>query len=282
MREPRVELLAAFDGALDGFAPLDEGEVLPAAFDGALAGFAPLHEGGLLSSPFDSALVGFAPLDDASPVAPPDVACPVCGADMPLDSLLQHLPEQHPEAYATAAPPTPPTSVTCPECDQAMDIGEMLAHLHMYHPLLYMVWFNVFAGPPLPVADWPLLPAETPPPEDDYEALLALCESMGDHEVGVADVDAISALLPDGAPERDETCRICLERMAQAPARQLARCGHAFCAGCIETWLARRKRCPLCNQDVEEPAEDQMPPLTSESSDGDDAWGLAMADVDSP
>lgn len=62
----------------------------------------------------------------------------------------------------------------------------------------------------------------------------------------------------------DEVCAICLDNFAETDAKaapeaslsEIRRCGHVFCETCIHHWLSDHRTCPLCNQDVTEPAPD--------------------------
>lgn len=54
-------------------------------------------------------------------------------------------------------------------------------------------------------------------------------------------------------PRRDIECAICLDPLhkAQEGVRSMRVCKHQYCGGCIEQWLSKNKRCPLCNQDCD-------------------------------
>jgi len=50
-----------------------------------------------------------------------------------------------------------------------------------------------------------------------------------------------------------DACCICLEEFTDTmPLREIIRCKHVFCAGCITAWLERRPTCPLCTLNVTE------------------------------
>ena len=46
-------------------------------------------------------------------------------------------------------------------------------------------------------------------------------------------------------------CAVCLEAFrAGDRCRVLPRCGHGFHAGCVDSWLCKSRRCPVCRADV--------------------------------
>lgn len=87
---------------------------------------------------------------------------------------------------------------------------------------------------------------------NDYERNIRLAEHLGVVEVGIDNIDSVSQLI-DKKDLTDETCTICLEAMSdkEEAIRKLA-CGHLYCNSCITEWLAKSKKCPVCNIDLEE------------------------------
>ena len=88
------------------------------------------------------------------------------------------------------------------------------------------------------------------PPTPSYEQLTLLCEEMGDHPVGVNDIDAVApiVLAPTDPTMR---CTICLETMDILPRiRKITRCRHEFCDPCIRRWFREHHTCPICKDDV--------------------------------
>jgi hypothetical protein len=54
-----------------------------------------------------------------------------------------------------------------------------------------------------------------------------------------------------GSQCNGEECSICLSVVAQDDAgRRLPACGHVFHQACIDLWLLRQSKCPLCKTDV--------------------------------
>lgn len=50
--------------------------------------------------------------------------------------------------------------------------------------------------------------------------------------------------------DRDQVCPICLNNIYQRNARTLHVCKHTFCDKCIHTWVAYKKECPVCKQNL--------------------------------
>ena len=93
---------------------------------------------------------------------------------------------------------------------------------------------------------------------DNYEANLRLAERIGVVEVGVNNVDSVSTIIPRHEVSADDICAICLDNMNEtlnksndAHVRKLI-CGHKYCDECILQWLAKSKKCPVCNIDLDD------------------------------
>ena len=53
------------------------------------------------------------------------------------------------------------------------------------------------------------------------------------------------------AEDDDDVCAVCLCELSEGErVRRLPKCSHAFHVACIDTWLERRAKCPLCVQTV--------------------------------
>ena len=94
----------------------------------------------------------------------------------------------------------------------------------------------------------------------DYDANMELIERIGKVEIGVNDVNKVSRVLKTDAlnPKVFDKacCPICQDDLAGAcvaetKLRKLF-CNHVYCAPCIEKWLKKNKKCPVCMKDVME------------------------------
>jgi hypothetical protein len=95
-----------------------------------------------------------------------------------------------------------------------------------------------------------------------YEALLSICEEIGDHPTGVKDIDQVAPLMDKNETVLEGTCPICLDVLAdivqERPVRQLRKihvCKHVFCSPCLEQWFEAKRWCPLCKTEAEVKAE---------------------------
>lgn len=88
------------------------------------------------------------------------------------------------------------------------------------------------------------------PPTPSYEQLLLLCETIGNHPVGVHDVNAVAPIV--SAPTDPTTrCTICLESMADlSNIRKITKCRHEFCDPCLRRWFYDHHTCPVCKDDI--------------------------------
>lgn len=81
-------------------------------------------------------------------------------------------------------------------------------------------------------------------------------------------INVIAPLIDN--PRKDTECAICLDPLhkAQEGVRSMRVCKHQYCGGCIEQWLSRNKRCPLCNQDCDMIPIDEI----NEIESGEATW----------
>lgn len=63
----------------------------------------------------------------------------------------------------------------------------------------------------------------------------------------------------DADGEDGNTCTICLEEMAPGARVRTLRCRHTFCLNCVDAWVMRANRCPVC----------QLPPVQDSILDPD-------------
>lgn len=83
----------------------------------------------------------------------------------------------------------------------------------------------------------------------EYEANLTLSERIGKVEIGIKNIDKVSKVSNE---VHDGVCPICQDELAKRKVvfRKLI-CNHVFCAKCIEKWLQKHKKCPVCMKDLE-------------------------------
>lgn len=97
---------------------------------------------------------------------------------------------------------------------------------------------------------------------DEYEANLRLAEVLGKVDVGVSDIDKVSKIVKKDTLSDDTTCPVCMENIKEAEnitdCRELV-CKHIYCNDCIVKWLKTNKRCPVCNLDIDELAQENNP-----------------------
>lgn len=130
----------------------------------------------------------------------------------------------------------------CPVCGVNVAVDLVHTHLLDAHPLFLAIMQTMFLPPPL----------EAIPFEDTYEDLSELCDMIGNVEIGIENIDAVTEVIVCDAKD---TCPICLETCGHNGTcdyiRKINVCEHRFCGACIETWLGRHKTCPVCKVDVQ-------------------------------
>jgi len=87
--------------------------------------------------------------------------------------------------------------------------------------------------------------------EDDYEMNTMIADMLGNVEVGISDINKVSAKVE--LPNSTANCGICLDNVNE-PRRLL--CDHVYCDGCISTWLSKNKTCPSCRVNLEDALKD--------------------------
>ncbi len=89
---------------------------------------------------------------------------------------------------------------------------------------------------------------ETGDENDDYESLLALCNFIGDHKVGIEDITAISSIADKNLLNNEDICPICIDTFKDITddILTLNECQHSYCKGCIIKWCSENKTCPVC------------------------------------
>jgi hypothetical protein len=94
---------------------------------------------------------------------------------------------------------------------------------------------------------------------DDYEANLRIGDLIGKVEIGVSDIDNVSKLQDTWEIDDDTTCPICIETIKSKDCKsRVLLCNHTYCQDCIEQWLSKNKKCPVCNIDLEDKFQNQQ------------------------
>lgn len=156
-----------------------------------------------------------------------------------------------------------PPRAWCHLCNCVAEEEFYIDHLSIHHPTLLFVLYATHL--PLTQVNYVnnlpfymnqiLYDYDIGPDVDnsDYETLLALCNEIGDHKIGIEDVRERSIVVSDKdafAPE--DSCPICIEPFATTDydIYILNVCNHAYCAECIERWCTENKTCPVCKVEI--------------------------------
>ncbi|XP_020703865.1 uncharacterized protein LOC110115076 isoform X3 [Dendrobium catenatum] len=86
--------------------------------------------------------------------------------------------------------------------------------------------------------------------EDDYEMLLALDEN--NHNVGASErqINSLPQSVIQQNTDSEEACAVCLETPVVGDAIRHLPCLHKFHKDCIDTWLRRKRSCPICKSGI--------------------------------
>lgn len=162
----------------------------------------------------------------------------------------------------------PIQSIDCTICGEIIASTDIMSHMLTEHPHYIAMW-AAFLAPAVSeddVVSWIQTQYDLYGIEaDSYEYYTQLCDSIGNHYVGVEDVEsAAPAVIASSESYKGERCPICLEPLESSIyARRTKTCRHIFCGPCIETWFEKHKSCPVCKCDV----TDQMASISTSSPD---------------
>ncbi|XP_052150185.1 probable E3 ubiquitin-protein ligase ATL44 [Oryza glaberrima] len=105
---------------------------------------------------------------------------------------------------------------------------------------------------------------------DDVERALGAATLMTYEQAAAAKKASSSSRAAAAAEEQGEDrCAYCQSEYAGADEVRVVQCGHFFHAGCIDRWLRKHRRCPLCRGGLSplpplpKPGCRPMPPRTS-------------------
>jgi len=69
------------------------------------------------------------------------------------------------------------------------------------------------------------------------------------HEINALEMHVFNSSTSE-IREEDRNCIICMADYEDEDEVRELKCGHYFHKDCIDTWLKRKKICPLCNQPI--------------------------------
>ena len=83
-----------------------------------------------------------------------------------------------------------------------------------------------------------------------YEQLMELQENAGHVSRGYTkqEINKIQSSMWYRGKTTSDECLICMENFAVGKRIKSLKCGHEYCAPCLDTWLEKEKRCPVCSK----------------------------------
>lgn len=103
-----------------------------------------------------------------------------------------------------------------------------------------------------------------------------------EEQIKLMDASDIELLHQSHSNERNmslhnETCNVCLEDFKEGETIRLLRCKHGFHDKCINTWIVKKGKCPVCIRDVFEPnVGDPTNSTDQEENEYDDLYLLRL------
>lgn len=184
-----------------------------------------------------------------------NIACPVCENLYHLTDLMIHVMNEHQQFLVVWAslqvPSTRPSDVYSDQYYTDIDIDD---RSYRYEQTVDRA--EIEEDIPELISDYS---------DDDgyvyetYELLSRICEIIGDHVVRMSkeEVNEYAPIVSFDAicDNQIHKCPVCLEtfdrdRDSNTRYRRVNACQHVFCAECLETWLSRKRTCPLCRSHV--------------------------------
>ena len=82
-----------------------------------------------------------------------------------------------------------------------------------------------------------------------YEQLMEMQENAGHVNRGYTkdQINSLQSRMWYRGRTKEDSCLICMENFSAGKKVKTLRCGHEYDADCIDTWLDKEKRCPVCN-----------------------------------
>jgi hypothetical protein len=143
----------------------------------------------------------------------------------------------------------------CHLCNCVTEEAFYIDHLSVHHPMTLFVMYAMNLTPARMgyVNTFHFyLDQEEEDNEGEYEMLLALCNEIGDHKIGIEDISKVSSIVDRRSISMHDTCPICLEAFIEKEDDicMLNACNHSYCEECIRTWCLENRICPVCKTDV--------------------------------
>jgi len=79
---------------------------------------------------------------------------------------------------------------------------------------------------------------------------MGIREEQIDNHTMVMKLDAKPSVEAKSSDEGQATCMVCLEEFEVSQKLRVLPCFHRYHIGCIDPWLKRNRRCPVCKHDV--------------------------------
>ena len=144
----------------------------------------------------------------------------------------------------------------CHLCNCVTEEEFYIEHLSIHHPTTLFVMYAMNLTPARMgyVNTFPFYLNHEEEQENDgeYESLLALCNEIGDHKIGIDDISKVSTIVDRRSISMHDTCPICLEAFIEKSDQicMLNACNHSYCEECITIWCVENKICPVCKTDI--------------------------------
>lgn len=154
-------------------------------------------------------------------------------------------------------PPTPEEGdeeddrVVCLMCNGLIPVDEYVAHLTLHVDVFPSI---LLVMGPQGVMDIELRMGGGDAFELDYEFLTELGDQIGNVPRGFPTPEARARVMNGFTVARSDgtLCVVCQDALRPDTDVVELLCGHLYCRGCIDEWLAVSKRCPVCSADMGE------------------------------
>lgn len=142
----------------------------------------------------------------------------------------------------------------CHLCNRVTEEEFYIDHLYRHHPTTLFVMYAMNISPQRMsyINTFPFYMDEEHDDDGEYESLVALCNEIGDHKIGIEDINTVSTIIEKTNVTAQDTCPICIEPFIEKEDDicSLNICNHMYCRECIAIWCHENKKCPVCKIDV--------------------------------